>query len=276
MTAARTLTPFELVPQSRFAGAAFGRRRSVRRGQGDEVTGTRSYRPGDPPAHIDWPASARLSAARGADVFVVREFYADEAPRVGIARDLRPAMALRGGPPPWLDKAAAAETVVDLVTASAAAERADVSRTDGASLQVALDSVARDIRSLTLGSFVFAISDFLEPVRGATWLRLRALGCDVVPVVVQDPVWERSFPAVGGVVLPLADPAGGDPLDVWLTPRDARRRATENEQRHASVMGRFRRLGFDPVIVDTADALAISQRFHAWAARRRRALTVRR
>ena len=35
-----------------------------------------------------------------------------------------------------------------------------------------------------------------------------AAGWDVVPVVVQDPVWERSFPDVGGVTLPLADPDG--------------------------------------------------------------------
>ena len=77
--------PFELVPRRSFVGAPFGRRRSARRGQGDEVAGTRPYRPGDLPAHIHWPASARLSAARGTDEFVVREFYADEAPNVAAA-----------------------------------------------------------------------------------------------------------------------------------------------------------------------------------------------
>ena len=32
---------------------------------------------------------------------------------------------------------------------------------------------------------------------------------DVVPVVIQDPTWEQSFPDVGGVVVPIADPASG-------------------------------------------------------------------
>jgi len=78
VTAART---FPLVPHRRFVGASFGRDRSVRRGQGDEVVGSRPYRPGDHLAWIDWAASARLSAARGTDEFVVREYFAQEAPR---------------------------------------------------------------------------------------------------------------------------------------------------------------------------------------------------
>ena len=91
-----TPRPFELVPRRLFVGTPFGRRRSARRGQGDEVAGTRPYRPGDQRAHIDWPASARLSAARGTDEFVVREFYADEAPcRDDRLRSTRG----HGGPP---------------------------------------------------------------------------------------------------------------------------------------------------------------------------------
>ena len=42
---------------------------------------------------IDWAASARLSSARGTDEFVVRERFADEAPRVIIVCDRRPEMA---------------------------------------------------------------------------------------------------------------------------------------------------------------------------------------
>ena len=43
---------------------------------------------------IDWAASARLSAARSEDAFIVRERFADESPRVVIVADRRPAMAL--------------------------------------------------------------------------------------------------------------------------------------------------------------------------------------
>jgi uncharacterized protein (DUF58 family) len=289
--------PFELVPRRRFVGTPFGRRRSTRRGQGDELAGTRPYRPGDLPAHIHWPASARLSAARGTDEFVVREFYADEAPRVLIACDRRPGMAVHRGTP-WLDKQQAVETVVRLVGASAAAERADVGYAGGTagrplwpavgtrgpqltarlsgsfdapeqSLRLALDALLRDAAAAPPGSFVFLVSDFLVPVPAAIWLRVRSLGWDVVPVVVQDRDWEQTFPQVAGVVLPIAEPGTGRVDDVWIGGRDARDRAEANERRLAAVLTRFRRLGFDPVLVDTVDALEISRRFEAWAARRR-------
>ena len=44
---------------------------------------------------IDWAASARLSAARSEDAFIVRERFADESPRVVVISDRRPAMAIR-------------------------------------------------------------------------------------------------------------------------------------------------------------------------------------
>jgi uncharacterized protein (DUF58 family) len=290
--------PFELVPRRRFVGGAFGHRRSARRGQGDEVAGTRPYRPGDLPAHIDWPASARLSSARGTDEFVVRDFYADDAPRVAVACDRRPAMAIHGGPGPWLDKRAAVLATVSLIAASAAAERSDLGYADGADaaplwlragfatpslarrlgrdfdapeagLARALHALVRRAAAFPSGSFVFVVSDFLAPVPASIWLRLRALGWDVVPAVVQDPLWERTFPAVGGVVLPIADPATGRVEDVWIGARAARERARRNEARHDHLLRRFRRLGFDPVVVDTSDPFEISRRFAAWAQRRR-------
>ena len=85
---------FRLVPQRRFVGAGVGEHRSPRRGAGDEVAGARPYRPGDRRTWIDWRASARLSAARGTDEFVVREFFADTAPRAVLVVDRRPRMEL--------------------------------------------------------------------------------------------------------------------------------------------------------------------------------------
>jgi hypothetical protein len=38
------------------------------------------------------------------------------------------------------------------------------------------------------------------------------------------------------------------------------------------LLARFRRLGFDPVVVDSSDEDEISSRFHGWAMRRRRLL----
>ena len=62
--------------------------RSLRRGAGTDVAGSRPYRPGDDIDTIDWAASAELSTARGSDEFVVRERFAEEAPRG--RRRLRP------------------------------------------------------------------------------------------------------------------------------------------------------------------------------------------
>ena len=287
--------PFALVPRRRFLGVQFGRRRSSRRGIGDEVAGTRPYRPGDLIAHIHWAASAKLSEARGTDEFVVREFFAEQAPRVALVHDRRPGMAIHAPPSPWLDKRAAAETAGRLIEASAAAEQGEVLSVDGAlrhpvrrrredvgrtydapetSLTVALEALVRESRVLPTGSFVFVVSDFLVPVPARVWLRLRALRWDVVPVIVQDPTWEQTFPAVGGVVLPVADPTSGEVQDVWVSVREARERARANEARFDELRSRFRRLGFDPVVLDTSDPREIGDRFRAWADRRRRLWTV--
>jgi uncharacterized protein (DUF58 family) len=294
-SAARPPKPFALVPRRRFLGVQFGHRRSSRRGIGDEVAGTRPYRPGDLIAHIHWAASAKLSEARGTDEFVVREFFAEQAPRVALVHDRRPGMAIHAPPSPWLDKRAAAETAGRLIEASAAAEQGEVLSVDGAlrhpvrrgredvggsydapetSLTAALDALVRESRVLPTGSFVFVVSDFLVPVPARLWLRLRALRWDVVPVIVQDPVWEQTFPSVGGVVLPVADPTSGQVQDIWVSAREARDRARANEVRFDELLSRFRRLGFDPVVLDTSDPREIGDRFRAWADRRRRLWTV--
>jgi uncharacterized protein (DUF58 family) len=299
MTAAAP-RPFPLVPRRRFLGVQFGRRRTSRRGDGDEIAGTRPYQPGDLTAHIHWAASARLSEARGTDEFVVREFFAEQAPRVALVTDRRRAMGVRPSSAPWLDKRLAAETAARLIAASALAEQGEVALSDGStrgatwlrgpggalaaidrraqaaydgnteSMRAALDAVVREATALPSGSFVFVVSDFLNPVPTRVWARLRALRWDVTPVVVQDPVWETSFPDVGGAAVPLADPETGRVEDVWFSPRAARERAAANEARLASLLGLFGRLGFDPVLLDTADPAAIDQRFHRWAERRRR------
>ena len=85
---------FPLVPSRRLIGLPFGAVYSVRRGMGSDVASSRPYQPGDDVHSIDWNASARLSSALGTDEFIVRERFAEEAPRVVIVCDRRPGMAL--------------------------------------------------------------------------------------------------------------------------------------------------------------------------------------
>jgi uncharacterized protein (DUF58 family) len=291
---------FPLVPRRRFVGAPFGDVRSPRRGEGDETAGSRPYHPGDHIAAIDWKASARLSAARGTDEFVVREFFAGEAAIAALVCDRRPAMSLYRDPLPWLDKASALAAAADLIAASAHAVRAELGYLDvdaggthwlppargrlldvrrrlaAGTFDAAPDGLDRALQALTgqadrlpPGSFVFVLSDFTAPPAPVLWRRARALRWDVVPVVIQDPVWEQSFPDVGGVLVPFADPATGRPASTWLTRRAARERASANEQRLETLLRRFRRLGFDPVVVSSQAPGEIAGMFQQWARRRR-------
>src|SRR3954454_12613185 len=111
----RNRSTFPLVPRYRLSGLPFGGSPSLRRGHGTDVAGSRAYVRGDPISTIDWRASARLSTARGRDEFVVRERYADEAPRVVVLPDRRPSMALYPPPFPWLSKPAVAESAIELI-----------------------------------------------------------------------------------------------------------------------------------------------------------------
>src|SRR5207237_1034196 len=97
--------------------------RSARRGAGSDVAGSRPYRPGDDIDAIDWAASARLSTARGTDEFIVREHYADEAPRVVVFCDRRRSFGAMRAPLPWLDKTRAMQIGTKLISDSAVGAR---------------------------------------------------------------------------------------------------------------------------------------------------------
>jgi uncharacterized protein (DUF58 family) len=293
---------FPLISRRRLVGSPFGTQRSARRGRGSETAGTRPYLPGDPIATIEWVASARLSAALGADEFIVRERFAEEAPLVAIVLDRRPSMGIYGSPSPWLDKPRAVSTAVRAIVESADVARAAIELVDGSVrarlwqpvrgrvrlvqarveraafdapddvLDSAISSLARRRESLPAGSFVFLVSDFLGSLEPASRSRLGSLGPDIVPVIVQDPTWERSFPDVPGVLLPTVDVVRGDARPVRLTRRETRACAQQHERRYAELAQRFRKAGMDPVTLDDAAPEAIHRAFLAWADRRRRML----
>ncbi len=298
---------FQLFPRRRLIGLPFGDVATRRRGHGSDVIGARPYEIGDPVTTIDWFASARLSAARGGDEFVVRAKAEDEAPRVGIVCDRRPAMGIYSPSFPWLSKPRALLEASAAVTVSAAAARSDVALLDFAgaaarggepywlppgrrdrawlvaerqrrapfdapadNLERALSFLRRLRSDLPSGSFVFVLSDFLEPLPADAWLEAVAHGWDVVPVVIQDPVWEQSFPAVGSVAVPIAGAAGEQRGLLRLTRPEARKRRAQNEERLRRLLADFLTLGLDPVLVGTSEPTEIDEVFCAWAEGRRR------
>lgn len=293
---------FPLVPRRRRIGLPFGDLASRRRGHGTEVIGSRPYEPGDPVSTIDWFATARVSTASGADEFVVRERAADEAPRVALVLDRRPAMGLYPAPLPWLSKREAQREAAIAIAVSAAAARADVAlldfagsdaswlpparrgqpqrivdRVDGAPFDGPDDGVTRSLQflarrrtDLPAGTFLFVLSDFLAPPAVDTWVDASAHGWDIVPVVIQDPVWERSWPDVAGVAVSTGDPRGGSLRLVRLGRRRVERLRRLHEERYATTLAELRSVGLRPVEIGTSDPHEIEEAFLDWAEERRR------
>ena len=292
---------FPLVPRRRLVGLAFGSMRGARRGTGTDVAGSRAYIPGDDPDRIDWAASGRLSSARDSDEFVVREHFADEAPRVVVVTDVRPEMTLCPPELPWLRKESAAGIAARLITDSVAEARGlagflEYGREPGIvgwsppgsrggshalvdyalghepgreppGAAVALEFLSAHRRAVPSASFVFVISDFLDPPPVDAWEAAVDRGWDVVPVVVQDPIWEQSFPSVDGVVLPLAGVDGKLRLVRLLDGESSRLRA-EHEERRDRLLGDVRSLGIEPVLLSSDGVEHVFDAFLSWSVER--------
>jgi hypothetical protein len=293
---------FPLVPRRRLLGLTFGAIHGARRGIGVDVAGSRPYRPGDDRDSIDWAATARLSSARQTDEFVVREHYADEAPRVVIVADRRPDMALCSEELPWLRKNKAMRIASEMIADSAADARGLVGYLDFAegdpepfwrppvsqterwaihdrhllhptfnapedNLAQAFDFLASHRRSVPPGTFLFVLSDFLVNPPRDVWEAAIDRHWDIVPVMIQDPLWEQSFPPLDAIVLPLAGADGRRRL-VRLRPGESEEVRLEHERRCESLLNGFRSLGMHPILVSSTDEEAVYDRFLNWSSER--------
>jgi uncharacterized protein (DUF58 family) len=265
-----TLT-FPLLPRRRVTGLAFGAMRSRARGYGTDLAGARPYRPGDDVRRIDWRASARLSSARGSDDFVVREHLTEEATRVVVVVDPSPTMELYPPEFPWLSKPAVIREACAMVEESALQAGCAVDYLDRGpgepleSMAELLGHLAREERTLPPGTFVFLLSDFLAFPAEDVWQEALDRSLDLVPVVIQDPVWEQSFPDAAGAVLPLADQATGRISHVRLSRGDVRKRREENRARLTGILDRLEALGLDYALVSSHDPGHVLAAFVEWA-----------
>jgi uncharacterized protein (DUF58 family) len=288
---------FPLIPRRRVLGLPFGGLHSARRGPGSDVASSRPYQPGDDVGRVDWNASARLSLARASDEFVIREHFAEEAPRVVVLCDRRPSMRLYGARWPWLRKPEVIRHAVQLIGDSAIAARGLLGYLDEAegelfwrpprserelgridlerSFRAGEQTVTRGLRylieqrrDLPAGTFVFVLSDFLEPPGRDDWLWALERRFELVPVVIQDPTWEQSFPDVSGTVVPLADAETGDVGLVALTAREVAERREANELRRDELVRGLRALAMDPVLVSSHESRDVVLAFLTWADQR--------
>jgi len=299
-----------LYPRRRLIGSPFGGFTSVRRGEGSDIASSRPYEPGDHVNTIDWKGSARLSAARGNDEFIVRQRHAEEMSRVVIVADRRPSMALYPAELPWLHKPAAVALTVHVLVSSAINQRALVGYLDFSShsdvhdagtpfwrrphaqlgawqgdlhermsdylagcfdapedtLDRAVAYLATAVRhSLPLGTFIFVVSDFTVPLAPDSWARALEHGWDVVPIVIQDPVWEQSFPAIEGVLTPFADAGNHTRRLVRLSVRQVDERRRANEARLRALRTDFAGVGLDSVLIGSSDPADVHAALLRWA-----------
>ena len=300
---------FPLTPRRRLVGLAFGSVNSAKRGQGSNVASSRPYEPGDTFESIDWAASAKISSAHEQDEFIVREHYAEEAPRVVIVCDRRPAMELYPAGFPWISKPKVMLEAGSMIADSAAKARGLIGYLDFASggngngagppfwrpphgqtdfwrvkesdllfplylapednLDRAFSFLAPLRRALPPGTFVFILSDFLNPPSADSWSTILEMPWEIVPVVIQDPVWEQSFPDVASVVIPLAEPGKSRKQLVRLSRREARERRATNEARARETIADLEALGLEPIVLTTSDRDEIFTRFLEWVELRR-------
>jgi uncharacterized protein (DUF58 family) len=130
---------------------------------------------------------------------------------------------------------------------------------------LALSFLATVRSAVPIGSFVFVLSDFIEPIPLEAWGQAVNRGWDVVPVIVQDPVWEQSFPPIAGVVMPLADARGESARQVRLDAAEVEDRRRFNSARLESLQRDFVRLGLDSVVINDGSDQAVHAALLDWA-----------
>jgi hypothetical protein len=88
-----------------------------------------------------------------------------------------------------------------------------------------------------------------------------------VPVVIQDPVWEQSFPDVAGVVVPFVDERGRV-VRARLSTDEVVERREANETRLRALIDGFQRLGIQHVLVSESEPTSVLTSFLEWSLRR--------
>jgi uncharacterized protein (DUF58 family) len=286
----------ELEPHVRIIGSLFGSAASRRRGNSDDVVSGRPYQVGDDIRRIDWATSARLSAIRGEDQFIVRESYGEEAPIVCFTVDRSPSMALYPDEFPWLHKPDAVRLIAEVVALSAGNYHCPLAFLDPDSWQPpstatgvdellhlldsggygkpeeTIDSMFARLRMvehlLPGGSFVFICSDFMELPSEQMLGMVLDSDWDLVPVITQDPLWEQSYPdAAAEVALPVRHASGEFRLLRQSRGEVAERReANEARLRHLEEL--FTGYGFPPIILSETGPDALAEALRSWNLRR--------
>lgn len=125
-------------------------------------------------------------------------------------------------------------------------------------------------RGLPAGTFLFFLSDFLVSPPTDVWKLAVAQRWDTVAVVIQDPVWEQSFPIdCAGETFFFVDPRTGRSAPVRFTKKELIWRREEHEQRLMQIVEQFTAIGVDSLILSSDDDTVILREFCQWSDDRR-------
>jgi hypothetical protein len=118
------------------------------------------------------------------------------------------------------------------------------------------------------GSFVFCCSDFMQVPSTQTLAMVIDAEWDLVPVVVQDPLWEQGYPeAAGDVALPVCDEAGRFRL-LRQSRAEVRDRRHAHEARLKRLDEQFTSYGFPPIVLSELGPAALADALRSWHVRR--------
>ena len=112
------------------------------------------------------------------------------------------------------------------------------------------------------------VSDFLVAPARDVWLDALERRFEIVPVIVQDPVWEQSFPDVSGLVVPFVGPHDGLVSLAALNAREVDDLRASNEGRWRKLLDDLRALDLDPVVVSSHEWRDVVTSFLGWADQR--------
>lgn len=121
------------------------------------------------------------------------------------------------------------------------------------------------------GTMCFILSDFfaMPPKDQWRWL-LKRMGLDLVPVLIQDPRLEQSFPVeFANIEIPYTDPHSGRVMRIAFTKGEARELKKRHEMRYRQIVKRFQDLRLDPIIISRNDPTYIFQQLSIWAKQRK-------
>lgn len=293
---------FRLYPRRRVIGQMFGDARGFRHGRGIEQVSAKLYELRDDPRRIDWQATQRLFDVDD-DELIVRQQLRTESLGVVIITDRTVTMmdpdskSVLG----LLPKHSTAIEAGQQIVRSATGQRGAIGYRDFAHGELFLrrangktniqkvrekylthkhflalpGMLAEHLQEFTSlkGAFVFVLSDFLDETLLDTdlWEGLIFRGYDPVPVLIQDPTWECTFPdAVSGLILPFRSPVTGRLEDRRYSKKAAVIQKQENEERLENIRETFRDARIDWVELTEENPDGINRKFREWSTARKR------